>query len=106
MADTKGYCVQVFTAEGKFLRKFGKEGSGVGELNFPSGVSIDSDNIVYVTELYNDRVSMFTSEGKFLRSFGTKGEGPEQFYNPRGIAVDRDGLVYVSYGSNKSILIF
>ena len=57
----------MFTAEGKFLRKFGKKGSGDGELNFPSSVSVGSDNIVYVTEYYNHRVSMFTSEGQFLR---------------------------------------
>ena len=82
----------MFTAEGKFLRKFGKKGSGDGELNFPSSVSIDCDDIVYVTEFSNHHVSMFTSEGQFLRSFGTKGEGPGQFNKPCGIAVDRDGL--------------
>ena len=102
MADSFGHCIQVFTAEGKF----GKYGSCDGELSFPSSVSIDSDNIVYVTECDNRRVSMFTSEGQFLRSFGTKGEGPGQFNSPRGIAVDRDGLVYVSDTLNNRIQIF
>ena len=97
--------MQVFTAEGKFLRKFGKYGSGGGELNLPSSVSIDSDDIVYVTESSNHRVSMFTSEGQFLRSFGTKGGGPGQFNEPRGIAVDKDGLVYVSDYNNNRIQI-
>ena len=85
---------------------FGKKGSGDGELNFPTSVTIDSDDTVYVTECNNRRVSMFTSEGQFLRSFGTYGEGPGQFYNPRGIAVDRDGLVYVSDTGNDRIQIF
>ena len=109
VADGAGYCIQVFTSEGKFLRKFGKKGSGGGgELNLPSSVSIDSDDIVYVTEYYinNHRVSMFTSEGQFLRSFGTKGEGPGQFYCPAGIVVDRDGLVYVCDTDNNRIQIF
>ena len=65
-----------------------------------------SDDIVYVTELFNHRVSMFTSEGQFLTSFGTKGEGPGQFNCPRGITVDRDGLVYISDISNNRIQIF
>ena len=52
MADSEDHSIQVFTAEEKFLRKFGK-GSGDGELNFPSSVSIDSDDIVYMTEYYN-----------------------------------------------------
>ena len=106
LTDSGGCCIQVFTAEGKFLRKFGKKGSDDGELNFPSSISIDSDNIVYVTEYYNHRVSMFTSEGQFLRSFGTKGEGPGQFIVPCGIAVDRNGLVHVSDRDNSRIQIF
>ena len=80
----------MFTAEGKFLRKFGKKGSGDGELNSPAGVTIDSDDIVYVTDHNNNRVSMFTSEGQFLRSFGAKGTG--QFNGPFRIAVDREDL--------------
>ena len=106
VADSGSHCIQVFTAEGKFLRKFGKYGSGRGELDFPISVSIDSDDIVYVTEHDNHRVSMFTSEGQFLRSFGTKGRGPGQFDSPCGITVDRDGLVYVSDTDNSRIQIF
>ena len=64
MADSGGYCIQVFTSEGKFLRKFEKKGRGDGELNYPSSVSIDSDDIVYVTEYDSHGVSMFTSEGQ------------------------------------------
>ena len=64
MADSSDRCIHVFTAEGKFLRKFGKKGSGDGELDYPSSVSIDSDDIVYVTEYNSHRVSMFTSEGQ------------------------------------------
>ena len=85
---------------------FGKKGSGDGELNWPSSVSIDSDDVVYVTERDNHRVSMFTCKGQFLRSFGTKGEGRGQFNKPRGIAVDRDRLVYVSDTDNNRIQIF
>ena len=59
------------------------------------GVAIDSDDVVYVVEKDNHRISLFTSEGHFLRSFGTRGKGPGQFNSPVGIAVDKDGLVYV-----------
>ena len=91
---------------GKFLRKFGKKGSGDGELSDPTSVSIDSDDTVYVTECNNNRVSMFTSEGQFLRSFGTKGEGPGQFKELFGITVGRNGLVHVSDHNNRRIQIF
>ena len=41
--------MQVFTAKGEFLRKFGKNGRGDGELTSPTGISIDSNDVVYVT---------------------------------------------------------
>ena len=102
MAEGSGHRIQVLTAEGKFLRKFG----GDKELSDPTSVSIDSDDVVYVTKYYSSSVSMFTSEGQFLRSFGYWGKGPGQFNTPFGIAVDRDGLVYVSDSDNHRIQIF
>ena len=85
------------------MRKFGKWGSGEGELNYPSSVCVDSNDRVYVTERYNNRVSIFTSQGKFIRSFGTKGARPGEFNKPRGIAVDRNGQIYVSDTDNNRV---
>ena len=99
-------CIQVFTAEGQFLRKFGNTGSGKGELNFPSSISIDRDKVVYVTDYCNHRVSMFTTEGVFLRSFGTKGNGHGQFDHISGMAIDKDGFFYISDFCNRRIQIF
>ncbi len=63
---------------------------------------MDSDDLVYVGESGNNRVSVFTCEGVFLKSFGSNGSGPGQFNGPYGIAVDQCGVVYVSdYGNNR-----
>ena len=106
VADSQNHCIQVFTAEGDFLRKFGECGKGNGELNWPTGISIDSDNVVYVTESGNHRVSVFTSQGEFLTSFGTWRNGPGQFNGPRGITVDKNGVVYVSDSGNNRLQLF
>ena len=82
MADSGNYRIQVFTAEGVFLRMVW------GKLDFPVGVTIDSDDMVYVSELLNHRVSVFTSGGQFMMSFG-------EFRRPFGLAVDTSGVVYV-----------
>ena len=103
VADCSNHRIQVFIAEGEYLRQFGKKGSGNGELAFASSISIDSDDVVYVTEYDNHRVSMFTREGKFLTSFGTKGSGPGQFNVPTGVAVDKNGVVYVSDRGNSRL---
>ena len=67
---------------------FGRHGQGAGELDFPADVAIDSNDMVYVSELSNRRVSVFTSEGQFVTSFG-------EFQRPSGLAVDTSGVVYV-----------
>ena len=84
--------LQVFTAKGEFLRMFGKEGDGRGELDAPNGTAVDTDNTVYVCESENCHISMFTSEGAFVTSFGSKGKQPGQFNFPRDIAVDNSGV--------------
>ena len=99
-------CIEVFTEDGQFLKKFGKEGKGDGELRSPNAIAIDSDDIVYVTEWENNRISVFTCQGQFLRSFGTRGIAPGQFNKPIAIAVDKDGLLYVCDYCNDRIQIF
>ena len=59
MADWYNHRIQAFTAEGRFLKKFGRRGKGRGEVWYPSGVAIDSSGMVYVSEVGNDRVSFF-----------------------------------------------
>ena len=103
------YCnngIQVFTAEGQYLRKFGSKGKGHGQLDFPSAITIDNEDTIYVTEQSNHRVSIFKTDGTFLTSFGSQGDGPGQFSSPNGIAVDKDGFVYVSDYSNGRVQIF
>ena len=83
----------------------GKKGSGSGELIRPLSICVDSDDLVYVGEHGNDRVSVFTSEGEFLKSFGSKGSKQGQFIGPYGIAVD-GGAVCVSDQFNNRVQMF
>jgi DNA-binding beta-propeller fold protein YncE len=94
VTDTNNHHIQVFTAEGGYLRQFG-HGKGNGKLNSPTGIAIDSDNVAYVTEYRNFSVLVFTCEGKFLMLIGTEGSGPGQFYHPYRITVVKDVVVHV-----------
>ena len=77
-----------------------------GELNHPSGVTIDATDKVYVTERDNHRVSVFTSDGQFLTSFGKKGVGHGELMWPVGLTVDTNGIVYVCDTGNNKIKVF
>ena len=83
---------------------FGRHGQGRGELNSPPAVAIDTNNLVYVSESGNHRVSVFTSEGQFVVSLGKMGQGLGELKCPRGLAVDDSGVVYVS--DNNRIVLF
>ena len=91
VADRGNHRIQVFTAEGKFLRMFSDGGKGK-PLNEPVGIAIDATDIVYVSESGGCRISVFTSEGQFVASFGKAGEKPGEFDYPCGLAVDDCGV--------------
>ena len=52
--------VQVFDAAGRFIRKWGSEGTGDGQFDSPAGIAVDGTGKVYVTESGNARVQVFT----------------------------------------------
>ena len=83
--------------------QFGSTGEGGGQLKWPAGLAVDSDENVYVTDEWLHRVSVFDSDGDFLRMFGEFGSGPGQFNRPSGIAIDGNDDVYVSDALNHRI---
>ena len=106
MADTGNHRIQVFSDVGTFLRKWGGEGSGEGELNGPSGLAIDSTRFVYVADAGNHRVQKFDSNGAFIGTWGTEGTGDGQFSSPQGVLLDESGFVYVVDTGNNRIQKF
>ena len=106
VADSANNRIQVFTASGKFLRKFGHHGKGEGELDWPVGVAVDSRGMVFVSERDNHRISVFTTEGQFVKSFGQHGTKPGEFNNPLWLAVDDYDVLCVCDRDNDRVQIF
>ncbi|MEI6154444.1 MAG: BACON domain-containing carbohydrate-binding protein, partial [Deltaproteobacteria bacterium] len=90
----------------QFLSKWGSNGSGDTQFNYPYAVAIDPSKNVYVTDCGNRRVAKFTSSGEFVKKWGSEGSGDGQFSCPIGIAVDKNGYVYVVDNGNKRIQKF
>ncbi len=55
-----------FDARGRFIKAWGKRGLGVGELNLPHGIALDSKGRLYVVERNNARIQVFDQNGKSL----------------------------------------
>jgi len=55
-----------FDTSGKFVKQWGKVGSGPGEFNFPHGIVMDSKGRLYVADRSNNRIQVFDQSGKFI----------------------------------------
>ena len=93
-------------ASGRPLFKFGKAGSGVGELFHPTNIALGPDGDIYVVETSNFRVQRFTAEGKPVRTYGEVGSTLGSFTRPKGIAIDRKGRMYVGDAAFQNVQIF
>ncbi len=107
VADILHHQVQVLDkASGKLLFKFGKPGSGDGELFHPTNIALGPDGDIYVVETSNFRVQRFSAEGKPVRTYGAVGSTVGSFARPKGIAMDRAGRLLVGDAAFQNVQIF
>jgi len=97
VVDGGNFRVQVFDADGKFIRKFGDVGRRTGQFSRPKGISVDRNGIVYVVDTAFGNVQLFSPDGKLLMFIGNRGNSdkPGKFMLPSGVDVDEDGRVYI-----------
>jgi sugar lactone lactonase YvrE len=88
------------------LGRFGKAGSGTGELFQPTNIAVAPGGDLLVTETGNFRVQRFKPDGTHVRFYGQAGNAPGSFARPKGIAVDRAGRIYVGDAAFQNVQIF
>jgi len=85
---------------------FSRPGDGPGELIWPAGIALDSQENVYVTDEWLNRVSIFDKDGNFLQLWGTPGSGDGEFNGPSGIAIDQQDTLYIVDSRNHRVQKF
>jgi tripartite motif-containing protein 71 len=95
--------ISVFDPNGKFQYKFGKTGSGDGELLRPAGIAVEKNGNIIVDDSGNCRLQVFTPEGKLVAQCGKAGSGDGEFNQPWGITTDKDGNIYVADWKNHRV---
>ena len=103
VADSCNHRVQIFSREGKFIRSFGRAGTGKGEMSYPYDVCVDDAGRQYVCEFGNSRIQVFDAKDQPLEIIGGSGAAPGQFSNPWGVALDSDGNLYVADSQNHRV---
>ena len=90
----------------EFVGDFSKDGDGPGELIWPTGMALDSQDNVYITDEWLNRVSIFDSQGNFKSMWGSAGTGEGKFSGPAGIAIDQQDELYIVDSRNHRIQKF
>lgn len=73
LIDSKPTVIKVFSSDGAFIRRIGREGSGPGEYKASVDLAIIGDTVV-VSDRQNVRIVLFGIDGTYLRSVpGTRG---------------------------------
>jgi CheY-like chemotaxis protein len=90
-ADSCNHRIQVFSADGTFLRQYGTPGNRPGEMSYPYDIRIDAGGRQFVCEFGNSRIQVFDREDRLVELIGGPGRAPGQFNNPWSIALDSQG---------------
>jgi sugar lactone lactonase YvrE len=78
-----------FTKDGKFVKEWGRKGSGPGELSEPHTIAMDSRGRLFVGDRENNRIQIFDQDGGYIAEW-------RQFGRPSGIAIAKDDTIYVA----------
>jgi len=92
--------------EEEFVADFSKPGDGPGELMWPAGIALDSQENVYVTDEWLNRISIFDRDGQFLRLWGSSGSDDGELNGPSGIAIDPKDVLYIVDSRNHRVQKF
>ncbi len=96
VANSNGRVVK-FSKDGKFIKAWGKKGSGPGELDTPHSIAMDSRGRLFIADRSNSRIQIFDQDGRFLDQW-------KQFGRPSGVFVDKNDTIYVADSQSNATL--
>ncbi len=101
VSDIDSHDIQVFTADGKFIKRIKVDvGEGMAELR-PNGIYVLDDGRIITTDTGNHRILIIDQNGKILKSRGEKGADPGQFVFPDGLTVSNNEIYVVDVINNR-----
>ena len=102
---------EVLVTERKKIAVFDKKGKKLRDIKMPtdagllSGIAIDEDDNIYVTDHERHCLVKLNKAGKILKTVGTQGSDHGEFDVPRGVAVIGD-RVFVCDRNNHRLQVF
>ena len=84
----EGDFIYMFDGKGAYIKSFGPQGEGPGELQNPRHIVLASNDDILITDFGRNPLQKYSSEGEYLRGFEIK-----------------DGVVRIAQGPETSMLI-
>jgi sugar lactone lactonase YvrE len=78
-----------YTKDGKFIKEFGKLGTGPNQFMGPHGLAFDSQGRLFIADRSNNRVQIYDKNMNFVEDW-------KQFGRPSGLAILKDDTLIVS----------
>jgi len=85
-----------FSKDGKFIKTWGKKGSGPGEIDIPHAIAMDSRGRLFLGDRNNNRIQIFDQDGNFIDQW-------TQFSRPSGLFIDKNDVLYVADSESESV---
>jgi DNA-binding beta-propeller fold protein YncE len=85
-----------FDKSGKFLKEWGKLGTGSGEFDQPHALAMDSRGRLFVGDRNNNRVQIFDQNGTFVDAW-------LQYSRPSGLYIDKQENLYSADSESESV---
>jgi len=105
-ADSCNHRIQIFSADGEFIREYGRAGNQPGEMSYPYDIRIDAAGRQYVCEFGNSRLQIFDTQDQPIEIIGEAGYELGQFSNPWSITLDSKGNLIVADSMNHRVQKF
>ena len=96
IGDTSNERIVKFTKDGRFIKTWGKRGTGPGEFDGPHAIAMDSRGRIFVADRSNNRIQIFDQDGAFLDQW-------KQFGRPSGIFINQSDMMFVIDSESKNV---
>lgn len=96
VVDSLNFRIQMFDADGVFLKTFGWYEAGPGGLARPKGIDVDRSGHLYSVDAAFGVVQIFDVESTDPLLFWGRDPGPGSTYLPTDISIDYDNVEYFS----------
>ena len=89
-----------------YIGQFSHFGERDGQLFWPTSLALDSDQNVYVSDEWLNRISIFDKDGEYLDKWGMSGSGDGELNKPSGVRFDKEDNLYVVDSGNNRVQKF